>query len=140
MKHLLANIAWHTLAGPHSTYSTGTDDARRYAPGFSPIVGFSDLEHPNFDALTPYCAPGEHFYCDGWRGPAPRGWRIDAETTMFKMVWEPSMPATDEFSEAIRLAPEHASQALELAALTRLHEPCTLTPIAHAVSTARSKP
>ena len=67
----------------------------------------------------PYCEPGEHFYCDGWSGPPPAGWHIDAESTMFKMVWEESMPAADEAPEAIMLGPEHARQAFELAALTR---------------------
>jgi ribosomal protein S18 acetylase RimI-like enzyme len=119
LKQLLANIAWHTLAGPHSMYATGADDARRYAPGFSPIVGFANVEQPNFDALAPHCEPGEHFYSDGWSGPTPAGWRIDAESTMIKMVWESSMPPTDEESGVVRLAPEHASQALELATLTR---------------------
>jgi ribosomal protein S18 acetylase RimI-like enzyme len=119
MKHLLDNIVWHTLAGPHSRYATGTADARRYAPGFSPIVGFADMARPNFDALAPYCEPDEHFYCAGWSGPVPTGWRIDAESTMFMMLWESSMPAADEAREAVALAPEHASQALELATLTR---------------------
>ena len=119
MKHLLDNIVWHTLVGPHATYAAGTDDARRYAAGFSPIVGFADIEHPRFEALAPYCAPGEHFYCAGWSGAAPAGWRIDAETTMFTMVWEAPMPDADEAPEALRLGPEHASQALELATLTQ---------------------
>ena len=119
MKHLLDNITWHTLAGPHAAYAAGTDEARRYAPGFSPIVGFANIERPTFDALAPYCQPGEHFYCDGWSGVAPAGWRIDAESTMFKMVWEAAMPAADEAPEALRLGPEHALQALELATLTR---------------------
>jgi hypothetical protein len=77
-------------------YATGTDDARRYAPGFSPIVGFADVLHPNFDGLAPYCGHDEHFYCDGWTGRAPAGWRIDAESTMFKMVWESSNLAADD--------------------------------------------
>jgi ribosomal protein S18 acetylase RimI-like enzyme len=119
MKQLLDNITWHTLAGPHARFATGTDDARRYARGFSPIVGFADPVCPNFDALTAYCEPGEHFYCDGWSGVAPASWQIEAETTMFKMVWEAAMPALDEAPEAIRLGPEHAPQALALATLTR---------------------
>lgn len=119
MKHLLANIAWHTLAGPHAIYATGTAEARRYAPGFSPILGFADVARPDFAGLAPYCAPGEHFYCDGWTGAAPAGWRIDDEGTMFKMVWESSLPAADDAPEALRLGPEHAAQALELAGLTR---------------------
>ncbi len=119
MKHLLDNISWHTLAGPHAKYAAGTEDARRYAQGFSPIVGFADPEHPNFAALARFCEPGEHFYCDGWSGAAPTGWTIGAESTMFKMVWEAAMPATDEAPEAVPVGPQHASQALELAALTR---------------------
>lgn len=119
MKHLLDNITWHTLAGPHAKHAAGTDDARRYAQGFSPIVGFANVEHPNFAALARFCEPGEHFYCDGWSGAAPAGWRIDVESTMFKMIWEAEMPAADEALEAIPLGPEHASLALELATLTR---------------------
>jgi hypothetical protein len=34
MKHLLDNIVWHSLSGPQARFSTGTDDARRYARGF----------------------------------------------------------------------------------------------------------
>ena len=119
MKHLLDNIVWHALSGPQARFSTGTDDARRYAPGFSPIVGFATPDRPNFPALVPYCESGEHFYCDGWTGTTPDGWRLDAETTMFKMVWEAPMPERDDAPDAVRLRPEHATQAFDLAALTR---------------------
>jgi GNAT superfamily N-acetyltransferase len=119
MRHLLDNIVWHTLVGPHAKYSAGTDDARRYAQGLSPIVGFANPEQPNLDALAPYCELGEHFYCAGWSGTAPAGWQIDAESAMLKMVWEVPMPSADEAPEAVILGPEHAMQALELATLTR---------------------
>ena len=119
MKHLLDNITWHTLSGPHAKFACGASDARRYARGFSPIVGFADTQRPNFDALAAYCESGEHFYCDGWTGVAPAGWRVDAETTMFKMVWEADTPAADESLAAIPLGPAHAAQAMELATLTR---------------------
>lgn len=119
MKHLLDNITWHTLVGPHAKFSAGTATARRYASGFSPIVGFVDPERPDFTALADHCAAGEHFYCDGWSGPAPAGWQIDTEATMFKMVWEGALPAADEAPEAIALRPEHAESALALATLTR---------------------
>jgi ribosomal protein S18 acetylase RimI-like enzyme len=119
MKDLLDNIIWHTLAGPHAKYAVGTDVARRYGRGFSPLVGFADPGQPDFAALAGFCEPGEHFYSDGWTGTAPAGWRIDAESTMFKMVWEAEMPAIDEAPDAVLLGPEHASQALELTTLTR---------------------
>ncbi len=119
MHELLDNIAWHTLAGPHARYASGSGAARRYAAGFSPIVGFADGARPDFPALTPYCGPDEHFYCDGWSGTPPPGWRIDAESTMFKMVWELPVLPEDDAPQAVRLRPEHVTQALALADLTR---------------------
>lgn len=119
MQELLDNIFWACLSGPHAKYASGTDEARRYARGFSPIIAFPDPQHPDFSALAPYCEPGEQLYCDSWAGSAPEGWRIDAESTMFRMVWNSAMPAADEAPDAIPLGPEHAAQAMELATLTR---------------------
>jgi GNAT superfamily N-acetyltransferase len=118
LKHLLDNIMWHSLTGAHAKYSIGTDNARRYAPGFSPIVAFPIAECPDFKALAPYCKPDERLYCDGWSGAIPKGWCVDAESTMFKMVWESARPI-DEAPGAVALSPAHASMALELARLTR---------------------
>ena len=120
MTPLLDNIVWHTLSGPHAKYATGSDRALRYAQGFTPIVGFADEQRPDFGALLPHCAPGEHFYCDGWAGPVPGGWQLDLESTMFKMVWDAPTPAEDPALGAIDLcARDHGTQAVELAALTR---------------------
>ncbi|MGA0609717.1 GNAT family N-acetyltransferase [Caldimonas sp. KR1-144] len=119
MNQLLDNIIWHTLTGPHAKFSAGTASARRYASGFSPIVGFPDPTAPDFEALRAFCAEGEHFYCDGWSGPPPAGWQVDAETTMHKMVWDAPPPEADDAPEARRLDATHAQQALDLATLTR---------------------
>jgi len=119
MPSVLDNIVWNALAGPQAIYATGAGGARRYAPGFSPIVGFADAQHPQLDALLPYCAAGEHFYCSGWSGQAPPQWQIEIEATMFLMAWNGETPSADEFPEAARLGPAHAAQAMELAALTR---------------------
>ena len=116
---LLDQIFWHTLTGPHAQYASGAGAARRYARGFSPILGFADSQQPDFAALAPYCEAGEQFYCDGWSGQAPDGWRIEAESTMFRMVWNGSVPSADEAPGAIALGPEHADQALALATLCR---------------------
>jgi len=119
----LAHIFWHTLAGAHREHSSGTDTARRYTEGFSPIIAFADPARPDFAALAPWCAAGERFYCDGWTGAAPPGWRIDAETTMFRMVWDGAAPAIapapEGVAEAVPLRPHHAPQALELATLCK---------------------
>ena len=118
MNQLLDNITWFTLTGPHAVYAYGTKDARRYAAGFSPIVGFADPARPDFAALAPYCQTDEHLYCPDGTGEAPAGWRIHDEKSLFRMVWEEAMPEADEFPDAIRLGPQHAAQALELAQLT----------------------
>ena len=119
MQSLLDNIIWPTLIGPHAKYAIGTDSARRYAPGFSPIVGFENPTDPDFAALTPYCTPGEHFYCGVWAGVAPADWSIESESTMFQMIGDNILSGIKEDPEAVRLGPEHAAQALALATLTR---------------------
>jgi ribosomal protein S18 acetylase RimI-like enzyme len=119
MNRLLDNIAWHSLSGPQARFACGAGAARRYAPGFSPIVAFADPGHPCFAELAPYCSPGEHFYCDGWSGAAPQDWCVDEESTMFKLVWEQGLPPVDADLAAVALGPGHAAAALELARLTR---------------------
>lgn len=119
MPALLDNIFWHALNGPQAGFAQGRGGARRFAPGFSPILGFADPRQPDFAALLPYCAPGESFYTDGWSGPAPDGWCVELESTMFKMRWAGELPAQDDAPEAEPLGSQHAEQAMALAALTR---------------------
>jgi len=116
--HLLDNIFWNALTGEQAHFATGSGQARRYAPGFSPILAFADPKDPDFAALGPYCAPGEKFYCGGWSGPIPTGWRLEAESMMLCMVRESGDPVADEDFEARPLGAAHASQAVELATLT----------------------
>jgi ribosomal protein S18 acetylase RimI-like enzyme len=118
MSHLLDNITWHTLVGPHARFAVGTDAIRRYAPGLSPIVGFVDANEPDWGALERFCAPEDQLYCDGWSGAPRAPWRVTLESTMFRMIWAGELP-DDDATEAVRLGPEHAAQALALATLTR---------------------
>ena len=117
--NLLDNIFWHSLAGPFVHWTEGTERARRFARGFSPMLAFPDRAHPDFTDLAALCDPEERFYTDGWSGPVPGGWQLEFETTMFKMVWNAPMPASDEAPEALPMGPEHAEAALELALLTK---------------------
>ena len=118
MNQLLDNITWFTLTGPHALYASGAKDARRYAAGFSPIVGLANPARPDFSSLAACCKPDEQLYCPEWKGEAPTGWSIHVEKSLFRMVWEEAIPETDEFPDAIKLGPQHAEQALELAQLT----------------------
>jgi ribosomal protein S18 acetylase RimI-like enzyme len=118
MASVLDNIMWNCLSGPHAVFASGDGDVRRYAPGFSPIIGCRELGNPDFDTLSNYCESGECLYIDVWSGVAPAGWRIDREARMFKMLWQAPMPADEAAPDAFPLRTEHASQAVELATLT----------------------
>jgi GNAT superfamily N-acetyltransferase len=110
----LDNVFWQCLSGPHVRYAVGTGDVRRYAPGFSAIMGARDAAHPDFDAIEAHCAPAEPIYIDAWSGPCPAGWEIVKEARMIKMIWDATPPADDPAPDAILLAPGHAPLAVEL--------------------------
>jgi GNAT superfamily N-acetyltransferase len=114
----LDNIFWNCLSGPQARFAAGAGDVRRYAPGFSPIVGCREPQRPDFDELAKHCQVGDSFYIDVWSGPVPAGWQIDKEARMFKMVWDGAAPDADTAPEAVALRPDHYPQALELAKLT----------------------
>jgi ribosomal protein S18 acetylase RimI-like enzyme len=115
---ILDDIFWKALTGPQAHFAAGIGAARRYARGFSPILGFADREHPDFAALSPYCDPGERFYVDTWSGPAPDGWTIAIEKKMKRMVWAGDMPDEDPELLTQPLDASHAPQAVDLAVLT----------------------
>jgi GNAT superfamily N-acetyltransferase len=114
----LDNIFWTCLSGPHARYAVGTGDVRRYAPGYSAIIGARDAANPDFRALEAHCPPGEPVYIDAWSGSCPAGWEIVKDGRMFKMVWDSEPPAEDPAPEAILLARDHATLAVELTQLT----------------------
>jgi GNAT superfamily N-acetyltransferase len=117
------NILWRSLSGSQRHLSVGTDRIRRYAPGFSGLIGFDDPRQPDWPALAPYCAPGEPLYCVGWSGPEPEGWAVNAQQTIVKMLWDGRLPDEDGGGEAAPaftpLGPGDVAQAMALAALTR---------------------
>ena len=76
MHKLLDNIFWNTLTGQHARFAQGAGNARRYAKGFSPIVGFADSTRTDFDALRPFRDSGAQFYCSIASGTAPAGGRL----------------------------------------------------------------
>ena len=56
MTHLLDNIVWRALSGSQAKFSAGNSEARRYALGFSPIVGFANQTEANFAALAAFAS------------------------------------------------------------------------------------
>lgn len=118
MAHVFDNIVWNTLTGPHAQFAEGSGSARRYARGFSPIVGFEDPQCPDFENLSTFCDVGESFYCEGWIGSPPANWTIDVDSLMVKMVYEGTRPYDSEPDSMVDLMPQHAQRAVDLAKLT----------------------
>ena len=113
------NIIWRCMAGSQAPLTVGTDRARRYAPGFSPIVAFADPDAPAFDDLGAVCEPGRAFYCSEWSGGVPAGWRLDRDARMLLMAWAGGAAPDDDASDAVPLTHAHVPQMCALAELTR---------------------
>jgi len=109
---------WLCFSGPQRHLTVGDDRARRYAPGISPIIAFPARDRPDFAAIEPHCLPGERFYCEGWPGPAPPGWRIEDETTMLLMAWAGGTPPEFPTFDYRALLPADIPAMLALAQLT----------------------
>jgi GNAT superfamily N-acetyltransferase len=119
MKKFLDNIIWFVFIGAYVEYVVGTKGVRCYAIGFALMVGFANPARPDFAALAACCKADEQLYCSDWDCEVPTGWRIHAENSLRRMVWEGAIPATDAFPDAIQLGPQHANQVFELAQLTK---------------------
>jgi ribosomal protein S18 acetylase RimI-like enzyme len=114
------NIIWRCMDTSQRHLTAGTDRARRYLKGFSPLVAFADREAPAFGDLEAVCEPGERFYCSEWSGPVPAGWSLERDARMLVMVWQgTTTPAPDATLAAIPLRADHVPQMCALAALTK---------------------
>lgn len=116
--NLLTQVVWLSLTGSHRTFSSGTDTIRRYAKGFSPILGFATPEQPDFAGVEPYCEEGEHLYCGGWKGVVPTGWKLEEDSAAGQMVWDGDRPPEADFQRCVRLGPEDVPQMMALVELT----------------------
>lgn len=114
----LSNIVWHSLTGPQSHLSAGTEQVRRFAPGFSQLIGARDCTQPALPELAPFCAPGEHFYVLGWRGTPPSGWQVDVEAEVDQLVWEHPAPDAMDERDHVRLDASHVARMIALTELT----------------------
>ena len=82
-------------------------------------MGFPDLAQAHLEDMLPFADPSEELYTADWSGLVSAGWRLEEESSMFRMVWDAdAVPPNSDF-EPIRLGPEHAARALALAELTQ---------------------
>lgn len=96
----------------------GSTCIRRFAPGFSQLIGAREREAPAFDELLPFCAPDERFYVLGWLGTPPAGWRVDVDAEVDQLVWERPAPEAMEERDLVRLDASHVTRMIALTELT----------------------
>jgi ribosomal protein S18 acetylase RimI-like enzyme len=118
MPTVLDNVFWHALIGEQACIAEGSGGARRFARGYSPILGFEQPQAPDFAGLDAVCDPGERFYVAGWSGPPAPGWPVVLESTMFLMSWQGASSLPDPAPDAVALGPQHVDEAVALARLT----------------------
>jgi ribosomal protein S18 acetylase RimI-like enzyme len=115
---ILDNVFWHALTGEQAHIAQGSGGARRFARGYSPILGFASQQAPDFAPLDAVCEAGERFFVQGWTGDAAPGWPVTLESTMYLMTWQGASSLDDPAPEAVALGPQHADEAVALAKLT----------------------
>jgi ribosomal protein S18 acetylase RimI-like enzyme len=115
----LSNIVWHSLTGAQSKLSAGTDHIRRFAHGYSQLIGACDQDDPALQELAPFCASDEHFYVLGWSGEPPAGWQVEVDSFVDQYVWHHAMPTALDASDIVRLDASHVRRMIALTDLTR---------------------
>lgn len=115
----LDNIVWHALTGAQARFAVGCGGARRFAPGFSPILGFEERLAPDFSALQAFSESGESFYCLHWTGPPPSGWQLEEDGAVRQMLRAPTECQEPQAAGLRPLANGDVGQAMALARLTR---------------------
>jgi len=118
MLHLLDNVIWHALSGPHRHLAEGSEHAARYQREVTALAAFPDLNAPDFDALRPYCRSGEQIFVLGWNGAAPLGWSTEVEATIVKMAWDAPFPEGKPAFDPVELTAADVVQMQALATAT----------------------
>lgn len=112
------NVFWKALAGRQRAWTVGTGRVRRYAPGLPNLLAFSNVLEPALSEFREFCGRGERFFCNGWAGAVPEGWKVDLEAELALMVWNGGVP--DQPAHGIRpLGPEHRAAAQALVELAQ---------------------
>jgi GNAT superfamily N-acetyltransferase len=114
----LNNVAWRSLTGTHAKFAVGAGSVRRYAAGYSPIVGVFNPNAPDFDELARICDPGEHLYIAGWSGSLPSCWSIELEASVNLMVWAGELRDESRALETVELKAADLPDMLALVKLT----------------------
>ncbi|MCZ4123589.1 GNAT family N-acetyltransferase [Streptomyces sp. H39-S7] len=115
--HVLDDLAWAALTGPHRHLAELLGGAARYQPGMSPFVALADAEDPRaWKDLAQLVEPGVTIAVIG-TAAVPGDWEIVNSIHGVQLVDETLRAASEP--EAVRLGPADVPEMLDLVARTR---------------------
>ncbi|HYC54294.1 MAG TPA: GNAT family N-acetyltransferase [Candidatus Binatia bacterium] len=111
--HLLGNVTWHALSGPHAHLADGGDRARRYSRGLPALAAFADPQRPDFEAMASLFDVGELVFLGGTGARLPAGWQCDFEMPALQMVWN-GQPRAETAADVVNLSATHIDAMVDL--------------------------
>ena len=120
MEHVLDNVVWHALTGPHHGLAIGGGQARHYPRDVVPFSAIAEPTLQAYDALAVDLPPGTEARLFRPAAEAlPAGW---AETGVFPMLQMVADRVPDESNRSlqpVRLGLADVPHMLELAAISQ---------------------
>ena len=130
--HVLDDVAWHALTGPHADLALTSRDgrARRYADEIAPFCGVKRLDHDGWSALAELVGrDGVAVFLRGEVEAAPAGWtELLREPATQYVAGTLTRPEPEVSREVVELT---ASDSPDMVALAAATEPGPFGPNSH---------
>jgi predicted GNAT family acetyltransferase len=120
MEHVLDNVVWHALSGPHRALAIGHGRARHYPRDVAPFSAIADstpLAYADLAADLPLGAEARLFRPTAEALPA--GWAETGVFPMLQMVAGRAPGEADRGIQPVRLGPADVPHMLELAEISQ---------------------
>jgi predicted GNAT family acetyltransferase len=120
MEHVLDNVVWHALTGPHRTLAIGHGRARHYPRDVAPFSAIADptpLAYADLMVDLPLDAEARLFRPTA--DALPAGWAETGVFPMLQMVADRAPGEADRGKQPVRLGPADVSQMRELAEISQ---------------------
>jgi ribosomal protein S18 acetylase RimI-like enzyme len=134
-QHVLDDVAWHSLTGPHAHLAATSSDglARRYRDEIAPFCGVEHLDAAGWAALAELVGPrGTAVFLRGEVEPAPTGWHELLREPATQYVADDLTDLTELSTQASREVVElTASDSPDMVALAAATEPGPFGPNSH---------
>jgi len=118
-RHLLDDVVWNALAGPHQRFAIGDSGVLRYQPQVAPFAALADDSSATMDALhAQIAAHGVLALSTTDAFQAPPGIDVVRHAVLLQMTWQGDTGAGSG-CEYVRLGPDDVPDMLALTTQTQ---------------------